>query len=200
MQSTNGFERIHEQYESLLRACACAFAHGIIEMDDLVQEAYVALLQSTHSAEYLLTQPKLIKTIAKRAMHRYAYRPLFKLTVCDNPADLIFDGISGHYERIYLREYLAELERVAGALARSVAEQLLEPDGQALTLAAQEVHARRHGVCCVHTGKQRKHSRDMARLNPTARHLSDALGIGTIRYYRELAAVRRFTAYWLEAA
>ena len=141
-----GDEAVH------LRPVADYYANAIQwreeDHEDLVQEGYYWLIKTEegyhNTGKELRNISELAHTVFPAAMKWY-YKPIdrFVLQVEVEPEKLAVRGELHYIQRIWVGEFIDEVERLYGDQARTVVENLLEPGDDVWRLAEEEMQDKR---------------------------------------------------------
>jgi hypothetical protein len=205
-----------QQLQPLALSLARRIARNPDDVDDLMQEGLFAYHRARRlrSAAYLETAPNpwaMARRIMRCAMLRVAYArtPPAGTTLVSldaTPEDggapaWASDGgaaVGRQSDLLALEEFFAALERRHGALARRVAENLVEPrDPECCRrlLAAAE-RKRRLRARRVRLGTEGP----LPRVRMSPRAVREALGVAEPQWRQTLTQVRAFTRDWVAAA
>lgn len=202
----------------LARQLAAKEAHWPEDADDLVQVglwAYHQALRSHQRRQKVVTHPRtLARTILLRAMRGYANHPRQRefdrafrfhpqrpdVAVTNQPTlhlqepQVRVPGVAAErqLDLLALGDYYQALERACGPLARTVAENLVEPSHPDIWAYVQQSRKKRRQEGRRGTGKYH--------VQVTRRAVREGLGLRRSEWHRLLIRIRTFTTEWLRTA
>lgn len=192
------------------------------EKDDLYQEGMLALCKSYSDSPQVVEEPALASDIFRKAMLRYNRKQRSGIETIELETieiQIVGPERSSYWERVYTKNYLDEIERMAGHKARRLVQELIEPSEETIREAVAETQAETMGVVCSSTGKliedpqedpillvdsqtgevrsswQRKWGLHTVRVK--AEHVRKTLRISRKEWSALLAEVRAITISWL---
>lgn len=215
------YDRLTSQYLRLAHKCACQIQLSEADHDDLVQEAFLALYKAVRAyikqGKTISNEPAFVATVFRRAMYTAAGYGLPDFVDIET-AGVTMSGHAEYFEQVFNTEYLAELERMVGGLAKTIAAELIAPGPAAIKVAWSELRVQQQ-LFCLKDGQTISNTDEQAaagllvwksarkrrsglpqfkdKVVVTASHVRQALGISAEVWANEMARIAEFTTGWL---